>query len=724
MGTLDTLTSKDRLAALQAAVGTQEWAPRVLDEHYLQHFLEDHGDHHCAQCAEGHCEDHGVYHASDAFDFNGIVSSYAGAQDRAGAAGAAVGDDGSSLALTGNTWKKAELPGGITIGTGDVLKVTLEIPKGGVGEIHAIGFDNDSTWSGSDRPLFQLAGTDRLGSADQSYAGQAGSGKTVSYEIDLSDYAGQSFDYLTFINDADGGQASKTIWSNVILVKAGVEPDTPTPSLSERFDFTGAVSGYAGGQDRAGSAGATVTDGGDALSLSGNTWKKAEIPGGLTISDGDILRVTLEIPTGGLGEIHAIGFDNDSTWKSGQAPMFQLAGTQRLGSFDQSHSGQAAPGKTVSYEIDLSDYAGRSFDYLTFVNDADAGQPMRSIWSGISIGRPADTDNRAPTTAPIDAGSVSESAAPVAIDLLANARDADGDRLSVDDVVVTDESGQALDFSLSGGRLTIDPEQLAKRLMSGDTETISIDYDVIDGRGGVAEGSASLDVQGAGDSFVSGRDGGYNVEVVFAGTWTSSLREAFIDAAETISSMITRDVVDVTHGGERFDDLRIDATLADIDGVGGTLGSAGPTLVRLPTYQPIKGAMRFDTADAANLEKQGIWEDVIFHEMMHALGFGTIWNALKLITDVNGDLRFNGENAIAAYEDLFPSIAGRDSLSDVGVPVETDGGPGTAGGHWDEATFGDEVMTGYVGRSNTLSDMTLAALEDMGYETVWDSPIG
>ena len=29
-------------------------------------------------------------------------------------------------------------------------------------------------------------------------------------------------------------------------------------------------------------------------------------------------------------------------------------------------------------------------------------------------------------------------------------------------------------------------------------------------------------------------------------------------------------------------------------------------------------------------------------------------------------------------------------------PVEQDGGSGTAGSHWDEETFGNELMTGYV----------------------------
>jgi len=49
------------------------------------------------------------------------------------------------------------------------------------------------------------------------------------------------------------------------------------------------------------------------------------------------------------------------------------------------------------------------------------------------------------------------------------------------------------------------------------------------------------------------------------------------------------------------------------------------------------------------------------------------------------------------------------------------GGVGTAGGHWDEFLFDQELMTGYIDSDAYLSDMSIAALEDMGYETVYDA---
>ena len=52
------------------------------------------------------------------------------------------------------------------------------------------------------------------------------------------------------------------------------------------------------------------------------------------------------------------------------------------------------------------------------------------------------------------------------------------------------------------------------------------------------------------------------------------------------------------------------------------------------------------------------------------------------------------------------------------IPLELTGGPGTAYSHWSEATFGNELMTGYIDTDNTLSYMTVASLGDLGYSVV------
>lgn len=56
-----------------------------------------------------------------------------------------------------------------------------------------------------------------------------------------------------------------------------------------------------------------------------------------------------------------------------------------------------------------------------------------------------------------------------------------------------------------------------------------------------------------------------------------------------------------------------------------------------------------------------------------------------------------------------------------------DGGSGAAGVHWDDALFGELLMTGYIDIVNpgapTLSSMSIAALEDMGCDTIYQPPL-
>src|SRR6056297_1050643 len=225
-------------------------------------------------------------------------------------------------------------------------------------------------------------------------------------------------------------------------------------------------------------------------------------------------------------------------------------------------------------------------------------------------------------------------------------------------------------------------------------------------------------------SYVSGLGGNgvtsaFNIEVVFDSVVSADQRDAFEVAADYLSALITSDLPDV--GG--IDDVRITTLLEPIDGEFGVVGSAGPDAVRSGSLLPYEGGMRFDTADVDLQLADGSFAGTVAHEMMHVLGFGTIWEdtELGLLTGTT-DLRFTGDNAIAAYNAEFPGIAGSDANSALGVPVETDFGPGTARGHWDEDIFTNELMTGIgmAGTADYTSGMTVASLEDMGYDTIFD----
>ena len=124
------------------------------------------------------------------------------------------------------------------------------------------------------------------------------------------------------------------------------------------------------------------------------------------------------------------------------------------------------------------------------------------------------------------------------------------------------------------------------------------------------------------------------------------------------------------------------------------------------------GIMFFDTADLDRLETLGFFDEVVVHEMGHVLGFGSLWNFNRSLRTGTGtaDPRFTGPLAIAAYDKLGGSGT---------VPVEGDeGGAGTLNTHWDEATFFNELMTGFLNSSanaNPLSGLSVAAMGDLGY---------
>jgi hypothetical protein len=201
---------------------------------------------------------------------------------------------------------------------------------------------------------------------------------------------------------------------------------------------------------------------------------------------------------------------------------------------------------------------------------------------------------------------------------------------------------------------------------------------------------------------------GFNITIEFKGTWTTELHDVFVHAADRLAGLITGEIPNVTvfgkGGAKTIDDILISAELGNIDGSGGILGQAGPTSVRTGSSLPATAQMQFDIADVTAMGID-VFSQVVLHEMSHSLGFGSIWDRLGLVT--NGV--FTGENAVEQYHALGGSADG--------IAVEQDGGSGTAGSHWDEQTFGNELMTGYINDgSNPFTAMSAASFADLGYD--------
>jgi hypothetical protein len=224
----------------------------------------------------------------------------------------------------------------------------------------------------------------------------------------------------------------------------------------------------------------------------------------------------------------------------------------------------------------------------------------------------------------------------------------------------------------------------------------------------VADASRAADVA-AGTLGVAGLSP-FTIDVRFTGGLSPRQQEAFAAAADRWARMVVGDLPAVVVDGETVDDVLILASGADIDGPGQVLGRAGPTQLRPVSagLLPAVGQMQFDTADLEQMERDGTLDDVITHEMGHVLGIGTLWSRLGLLSGAGtNDPVFTGTGAVAEWAALDGSGA---------VPVENTGGPGTREGHWREAVFGDELMSGFIAEAgNPISRVTVASLADLGY---------
>jgi leishmanolysin len=223
----------------------------------------------------------------------------------------------------------------------------------------------------------------------------------------------------------------------------------------------------------------------------------------------------------------------------------------------------------------------------------------------------------------------------------------------------------------------------------------------------------------------------FNITLRFLLPPTTAQRATFAAAVARWEKLIIKDKPDETEdippnfcgiGGvpaytETIDDLAIDVILAPIDGPGKILGAAGPCAVRNSDLLSVYGIMFFDVADVAELQTLGIFDEVIVHEMGHVLGIGTLWD--PVITGLPGlpDL-LKGETTSSPFFVGKRANVGYKQLGGAGfVPVEGDFGPGTRLSHWDEATFGNELMTGFISITgpSPLSDVTAGSLRDLGY---------
>ena len=141
---------------------------------------------------------------------------------------------------------------------------------------------------------------------------------------------------------------------------------------------------------------------------------------------------------------------------------------------------------------------------------------------------------------------------------------------------------------------------------------------------------------------------------------------------------------------------------------------------------PLTGRSRYGSSNA-NFSDEFIF-DTMVHEIGHILGFDadTHWKHSAVHQPNNGEFANIEEyNTFMAFDNYIPSYRGERAnkiyKGDLGgpedyIPIEQDGGAGSAGSHWDEDHFDIEVLSTAKGSEDAkMSGMTIAAFEDQGY---------
>ncbi|MFI5310517.1 MAG: leishmanolysin-related zinc metalloendopeptidase [Gemmatimonadales bacterium] len=245
-----------------------------------------------------------------------------------------------------------------------------------------------------------------------------------------------------------------------------------------------------------------------------------------------------------------------------------------------------------------------------------------------------------------------------------------------------------------------------------------------------AQQTAAATVGGMGTLFTAQAASGYHVTTRFVGTVDADLQARVLRAVDRVRGAVVGHVGDVDVSGldvgtlcgltgvtpitETIHDLIIYVQIAPIDGVNGVFAQTVPCVVRSDNQLPTVSVVTIDAADSAFLIANGLFDGVVLHEVIHALGFGSDWLTFAgLLSGVGtADPRFLGTAATAAFV-----AAGGSSAP--GVPAENVGAPAIVNQHWRTSSFGDELMTGSfsVGQLRPFSAITIQSLGDIGYVT-------
>lgn len=212
--------------------------------------------------------------------------------------------------------------------------------------------------------------------------------------------------------------------------------------------------------------------------------------------------------------------------------------------------------------------------------------------------------------------------------------------------------------------------------------------------------------------YTSGMEGGFNINLNFSGEgWSLELMQEAESMAELLSTLIIGDIPDEEYKGTMVDDLSLNLELGSLDGGGGVLGHAGIREWRKESNLPLIAEVYFDVDDSERLLDQGRFDDLVLHEMIHAIGFISTNKSLQSLVDKNNF--YIGINGVNEYQ---MGLENGLYKTDNGLLTNWD-----SGFHWDEMGLSlqtNEIMSANIHEINHLSTVTLGVIEDLGYKTI------
>jgi Leishmanolysin len=225
----------------------------------------------------------------------------------------------------------------------------------------------------------------------------------------------------------------------------------------------------------------------------------------------------------------------------------------------------------------------------------------------------------------------------------------------------------------------------------------------------------------------------FSIRFVFADALDATYRVAFEDAKARWLKVVTGGGPPVVAGGENIEGLLILAECKNLGGKGGLRANtdldvsalrgsdAGPT-----AHLPAKATITLDATDMTVIDEQEAKArgddkenirryrvDLVAHEIGHALGLSKVVWDLKGLLDRNSVPHQPAFTGSAAQREFGTALR----TGPRPVPLETFGRDEEFIGHWRQAYFHSELMTFFLeDRPNLISPLTVAALEDLGYE--------